>query len=274
MLKRTRKRMQFWKSRPQPPLSQRDPSDLDRVLHSFRISRRYRLDIRRLEGGSSNIGNFRRPFVYYPLHVDPEASTMTFAPAHTDQLAVVEALAKSIPATMDLVVKEHLPMVGQRPPGFYERLGDMPGVILASPRVSSFELVQRAALTAVITGTAAWEAMLLGRPALVIGQFPFACMGEGFVHEPCLANFPAAIDRALACPPADESRLELFVASVFKVGRRVPTSLVAADKSGADSESHEAAIVWLADELLRYVPGAMARWAVGAEPLGSSTGAA
>ena len=57
------------------------------------------------------------PFAYYPLHFDPEASTIVSAPMHTNQLAVVEALAKSLPLGMSLLVKEHIPNLGERPAG-------------------------------------------------------------------------------------------------------------------------------------------------------------
>jgi hypothetical protein len=39
---------------------------------------------------------------------DPESSTMVLAEKHTDQMAVIEAIAKSMPVGMRLVVKEHI----------------------------------------------------------------------------------------------------------------------------------------------------------------------
>src|SRR5690606_3825451 len=96
-----------------------------------------------------------RPFVYFPLHVDPEASTMVLAPDHTDQLAVIESLAKRLPFGMSLVVKERVRMLGRRPRGFYETIRRFPSVSLASPLESTFQLIQRSTFVAAITGTAA-----------------------------------------------------------------------------------------------------------------------
>ena len=165
-------------------------------------------------------------FIYFPLHIDPEASTMVLSPWHTDQLAVVEALAKSAPAHMRIVVKEHSPMLGLRPRGYYRRLARMPGVMLLHPRFSSFELIKKSTITAVITGTAAWEAMLFGRPALIVGDSPFRAIGEGFVYEPELTRLPMAIEAALALPPASDRVLTLYIAALQSESFDIPMSLL------------------------------------------------
>jgi hypothetical protein len=166
------------------------------------------------------------PFVFYPLHVDPEAATMVLSPMHTDQLAVIEALSKSLPLGMRLVVKEHEPMLGQRPNGFYERLARIPGVVLASPRDSGTALVKEAALTATITGTAGWEAILLGKPALLIGNPPYSMVGEGFVHCADLSRLPSAVQAALSAPPASDDRLALYIAAVLDVSFASGTDII------------------------------------------------
>ena len=62
------------------------------------------------------------------------------------------------------------------------RIRRIPGVVLASPLENGRALVERSALTAVITGTAGWEALLLRRPALVLGDAPYTAVGEGLVR--------------------------------------------------------------------------------------------
>ena len=202
----------------------RAPSPLPRAWHrvsaALRARRVARSGIFRAPGDLP-----AGPFVYYPLHVDPEASTMVLAPMHTDQLAVVEALSKSRPMTMELVVKEHEPMLGLRPPGFYERLARFPGVVLASPFEDSLTLVKNASLTAVITGTAAWEAILLKRPALVIGDFPYSALGQGFVQCTDLSKLPATVSQALTVAPVDDERLTIYLAALFDLSFDFPTEL-------------------------------------------------
>lgn len=117
-------------------------------------------------------------------------------------------------------------MLGQRPDGFYDRLIRIPGVVLASPQDSGTDLVREAALTATITGTAGWEAMLLRKPALLFGSPPYAMVGEGFVHCADLSSLPKAVETALSLPPASDERLALYIAAVLDVSFPSGTDII------------------------------------------------
>jgi len=202
--------------------SLRSTSEWDLTLHRILVGWKGSFLLR--NGTFRSVGILpKRPFAYFPLHVDPEASTMVLSPMYTDQIAVIEALAKSLPLGMDLVVKEHVPMLGKRPAGFYKRLSRMPVVILASPFEDSLSLIKQAALTCVITGTAAWEAMLLQKPTLIIGNSPYMAIGQGFVYSPDLSSLPKAISEALNVPPADDDRLALYIAALLDQSFDFPT---------------------------------------------------
>ena len=75
-----------------------------------------------------------------------------------------------MPNDCTVVVKEHPACVEMRPPSFMRRMRDLPGVEVAKAIIPSNELIQRAALTATVTGTAAFEALLMGRPAIAFGR--------------------------------------------------------------------------------------------------------
>lgn len=119
----------------------------------------------------------KEPYILFPLHLNPEASTMIFAPNFVNQLAVVEALAKNIPMTHKLYVKEHPTMLGRRPRGFYEEINRFPNVRLISAGEDNFRLIRHADLVAVITGTAGWEAIVMGRPVITFGDCFYADLG-------------------------------------------------------------------------------------------------
>ena len=78
----------------------------------------------------------------------------------------------------------------------------------------------------VITGTAGWDAMCRGKPVLIVGDPPFRAVEEGFVHEPCLAAFPAAIARALRTPPASDEALTRYIAALLSGSFELPSSLL------------------------------------------------
>ena len=196
-------------------ISIRNPRKLDFLRH--RVVETLRSKWLKRCGPFRALGDLPKgPFAYFPLHFEPEAATQIAGHLHTNQVAVIEALTKSLPAEMDLVVKDHAIMLGRRPLSAYTRLKGIPGVVLASPFENSLSLIQRAALTCVITGTAAWEAMLLGRPAVFIGDSPFFAVGSGFVHCPDLSSLPGAVNRALAASPADDERLAIYIAAILR----------------------------------------------------------
>lgn len=154
-------------------------------------------------------------YAYFPLHLDPEAAMMVFAPFCTDQAAVIEAIAKSLPAGMRLVVKEHVMMIGKRDATFYRRITGLPNVELVSPKFSTFDLMQRSRLTITISGTAGWEAFCLGIPTLVVGHSYYADLGSGVVVESDPSRYAQAIKRAMEMPPVDTDDLCLFVAAIL-----------------------------------------------------------
>ncbi len=132
------------------------------------------------------------PYIYFPLHMTPEASTMVLSPAFTDQNALIDLLAARIPLTHKLYVKEHPTMIGCRPAGFYERIRRHTNVRLINPLVDSMALTRRADLLASITGTAAWEAILMERPVLMFGESFFSHLG--LCHR---AGDPAELGRLI-----------------------------------------------------------------------------
>lgn len=192
-----------------------------------------------------------RPFVYFPLHVSPEVSTAIYSPLHANQRAVVELVSKQLPLDYELVVKEAPAMVGRRKPDFYESLGAMPGVTLASPATSPFELIQASAFTCTITGTAGWEAMQLGTPVLILGEhYPFLVLGEGFVHCPELTRLDQAIETAEEVEPASEEVLIRYIASLLKHSFKRPAALNWGGFDRSQWEDFDGAISQFCDRLL------------------------
>jgi hypothetical protein len=108
-------------------------------------------------------------FIFYPLQYTPESSINVPAPYFVDQFRVVDALRFAMPSDCTLVVKEHPACLEMRPPAFMRRLRNLPGVMVAKATIPSVDMIRRAALTATVTGTAAIEAFLLGRPTMAFG---------------------------------------------------------------------------------------------------------
>ncbi len=112
-----------------------------------------------------------RPFVYVPLHLQPEASTCPQAGPFTDQELLVQLLSACLPEGIALYVKEH-PAQGERSRTreFYEAIASTRGVTCVPRAFSTFELTNRAIAVATATGTAGLEALFRGKPVLMFGH--------------------------------------------------------------------------------------------------------
>ena len=122
--------------------------------------------------------DYSKPFIYFPLHLQPEFSTNPLGGYFRDQLLALEILAASLPAGWEIYVKEHPAqwlLVGTRhhpyrPKDYYHTIARLPAVRLIPTTADSFKLIRQAMATATISGTAGWEAILRGKPALVFGH--------------------------------------------------------------------------------------------------------
>ena len=111
-----------------------------------------------------------RPFAYFPLQKEPEIALMQAEPESLNQLAAVMGLSAVLPAGARLVVKERLVTVGRRPHDFYRQISALPNARLLSMSCHPIETIRQATVTVTISGSAALEAAILGRPAIVFGR--------------------------------------------------------------------------------------------------------
>lgn len=116
------------------------------------------------------------PYVYFPLHLQPEATTVPLGGLYWDQLNVVRLLSSCLPPGWKLAVKEHPQMFryNRRWPRarslrFYEDLVEQPNVVLLDMTTKSGKAIENAQAVATITGTVGWEALNLGKPVLAFG---------------------------------------------------------------------------------------------------------
>lgn len=153
-------------------------------------------------------------FIYYPLQTTPESSINTPAPYFVDQLRVIDAIRFAMPNDHLLVIKEH-PVGGIpiRPISFMRKVRRRAGVVVAHYRTDGRTLIERAACTVSVTGTATLEAFLLGKPSL--------SLGSNFLTEylggPCpIDKLSERLRDVIAHPPNDE-RIVQTIAELLSV---------------------------------------------------------
>ncbi len=115
--------------------------------------------------------DFSVPYVYVPLHMQPEATTSPLGGAFVDQELMVQLLARHLPPGIRLYVKEH-PHQRElwRSIAFYESLLALPSVTLVPRMTSTVQLAEHAEAIATVTGTAGFEALFRERPVFLFGH--------------------------------------------------------------------------------------------------------
>ncbi|MFQ5354065.1 MAG: hypothetical protein ACE5DR_03875, partial [Thermodesulfobacteriota bacterium] len=115
--------------------------------------------------------------IFLPLHFYPEASTLYRARYYTNEISLVENVAKSLPLTHRLYIKEHPSSMGTRHFGFYRALRKFPNVRLLSPGENAHSLIKGADAVMVLNGTIGLECIYYERPVIMLGETFYSMSG-------------------------------------------------------------------------------------------------
>lgn len=196
-----------------------------------------------------NVGNY----YYFPLHVDPEASTMVLSPRHTDQISIIESISKCLPANAVLVVKEHLPMIGKRPSSFYKRIDRMPRVTLVSPSLDSKTVILKSQGVVVITGTAAFEAALLGKKTIVLGDSPYLSLKKSILHHPCLNSIDEAFIKLDSLKEKKDDELIRFLCCIYQESFEMNSSFLWGNYLSHEASERESVCDVVAERIINVL---------------------
>ena len=131
--------------------------------------------------------DFNHKYVYFGLHLQPEATTSFFGGKYSDQLLAIENLACMIPDDWKIYVKENPKQEDMyRGKSFYERLHLIKKAILVPLEINTYDLMEHCQFVASITGTMLYEAVSGGKPALMFGHFWYDRLPGVFKYSPDL----------------------------------------------------------------------------------------
>jgi hypothetical protein len=115
--------------------------------------------------------DFTKPYIYAPLHLQPEDAVIPRGGAFMHQELTIQMLAACLPPGVSIYIKEH-PMQGElyRSETFYRSMLELPQVIFVPRSTDTFQLIRHSKAVATITGTAGFEAPFFGKPTLMFGH--------------------------------------------------------------------------------------------------------
>jgi hypothetical protein len=109
-------------------------------------------------------------YFLYPLHYEPEASVLVQSFPFSNQMCVIEMIAKALPIGVTLVVKEHPGQQGSRKSAFYRELQYLPNVKLVLPEMDVTSLIKNSIGVVTLCSRIGWEALVIGKPVIALGS--------------------------------------------------------------------------------------------------------
>lgn len=129
----------------------------------------------------NNKENNNNNILYFPLHYQPELTTMPRGQEYWNQLITLKLLSDNIPKDFKIYVKEHRAIFSNntylsksfRNKEFYQYLKTLYNVEIRPINESSIKLIDKCVATITVTGTAGFESILRGKPVICFGSAPY-----------------------------------------------------------------------------------------------------
>jgi hypothetical protein len=154
--------------------------------------------------------------VYYPLHVPADFALTIRAPEYLDQCALVDYLCRITPQTHQVVIKEHPALIGAVA---HSRMRDLldrhDNLVLLEPGINNYRVLRKADAIVTVNSKSGAEALLLGKPVLVLGD-SFYRTSPLATRVDALSALPDALAQALGeGSRVDPGAVESFFQAVW-----------------------------------------------------------
>jgi len=115
-----------------------------------------------------------KKFVIYTLHKQPEASIDVVGRYYDDQYLNIFNVWRFIPDDWYIVVKEHNNAIGDRGYKFFKKIKKLRNLVLINENENSHQLIEKSQAIFSVSGSIAYEAALMNKPAFVFSNIFFA----------------------------------------------------------------------------------------------------
>ena len=120
--------------------------------------------------------DLEKDYIYFPLHLQPENTTVPMAGLFSNQYLALTLLRQAIPSHWKIYVKE-APYQFEwhrgnfaRHPRYYDEILELENIDLIKMETDPFQLIDHAKCIFSITGSTGWEASVRGKVVLVAGS--------------------------------------------------------------------------------------------------------
>jgi len=181
-------------------------------------------------------------FIYFPLQYQPEKSTSPEGDIFADQYLAINMLSKVSQGRFKIYIKEHISQFSIKLNGeqgrvssFYEEISLLDNIVFVSTEINSFSLIDKAIAVSTITGTAGFESVIRGKPAIIFG-YPWYkdCIGIFQISD--VDELKNAVDLILNKYKINIDDVKCFLQSVFQISEKI--YLNNSNKNSIDDKNH------------------------------------
>ncbi len=154
-------------------------------------------------------------YYFYPLHLEPEAVVLYHAHGlYTNQVKLIQNIAAQLPPGVLLYVKDHPHDHGYRSADDYLTLKSVPNIRLLDNSVSGKEVTAHSLGVITQTGTAGFEALLLGKQVFTFGK-TFYSSAPGVIYLYNIRDLREALYAASIRTPIGDIELNSYLTAYF-----------------------------------------------------------
>lgn len=158
---------------------------------------------------------YKEKFVFFPLHFQPEATTIPWGNIYSDQLYAITEISKNLPRGYFLYIKEHPAYWARnyfesfgmyRSRGFYKKISEFENVKIVSHTIPSYEIIDKSECVITVTGTIAWECFYKSVPCVVLGDIYYKDLPTSSSPDQFDNDMSLTLENALAKKGNDYSQ--------------------------------------------------------------------
>ncbi len=109
-------------------------------------------------------------YIYYPLHFTEDAQVRLKYPEGYNQYELIRNIARNIPSSLKLLVKEHPGYIGNYSIGELRDLSKLPNITVIDPRISSKDIFGYSDYVITINSTVGYEALFYDKIVITMGK--------------------------------------------------------------------------------------------------------
>ncbi|MBO1224050.1 MAG: hypothetical protein JYX80_06455 [Candidatus Scalindua sediminis] len=166
--------------------------------------------------------DLKEKYLYFPAPYQPEAISNLFVGVYEDIFLVLDMITDIIPGDWVIYYKEHPNTLKERDKGalgrsnhFYNKVNSYSNVRIIPFETNTFTLIDNSQAVFTVGGTAGWEAIVRGKPALFFGSLWYqSCKSVFFIRT--YDDAKEAIENIVNGFVPDEGDVERFAEAMHK----------------------------------------------------------